>query len=304
MGFEESRAQIAIKRTDGLHGALEWLEQNQDKSLEEISTAPPAASDGMNDLEGEESSSKPDVGAKSLTCNECGKKFRDQSQAEFHASKTQHVDFAESTEEIAPLTEEERKARLDQLRQKLAEKRSGQSEQDKLDQKRNEEIRRKSTKETQDIKEELKKKEKLKEAAAKRKEKQEDIEAKARIKAKIAADKEERRLRNEMEKAERKGEIASLPPQAAPSAPDPKVSKPASAYTEARLRLQCSGGNLQKTFSVETTLFEVASVVHEELGIEVTSFTQNFPKKVFDAVDFGGSLKELGLIPSASLIVK
>lgn len=92
----------------------------------------------MNDLEGEESSSKPDVGAKSLTCNECGKKFRDQSQAEFHASKTQHVDFAESTEEIAPLTEEERKARLDQLRQKLAEKRSGQSEQDKLDQKRNE----------------------------------------------------------------------------------------------------------------------------------------------------------------------
>lgn len=107
-----------------------------------------------------------------------------------------------------------------------------------------------------------------------------------------------------MEKAERKGEIASLPPQAAPSAPDPKVSKPASAYTEARLRLQCSGGNLQKTFSVETTLFEVASVVHEELGIEVTSFTQNFPKKVFDAVDFGGSLKELGLIPSASLIVK
>jgi hypothetical protein len=40
-----------------------------------------------------------------------GKKFRSQGQAEFHASKTQHVDFAESTEEIAPLTEEEKRER-------------------------------------------------------------------------------------------------------------------------------------------------------------------------------------------------
>lgn len=49
------------------------------------------------------------------------------------------------------------------LRQKLAEKRAGTSEQDKVDKKRNEEIRRKSTKQTQDIKEDLKKKEQLKE---------------------------------------------------------------------------------------------------------------------------------------------
>jgi hypothetical protein len=54
---------------------------------------------------------------------------------------------------------------------------------------------------------------------------------------------------------------------------------------------------------VETTLFEVAHAVNSEKGIEVQSFTQNFPKKVFDSVDFGNTLKELGLVPSASLIV-
>lgn len=52
---------------------------------------------------------------------------------------------------------------FNRLRQKLAEKRAGTSEQEKIDKKRNEEIRRKSTKETQDIKEDMKKKEKLKE---------------------------------------------------------------------------------------------------------------------------------------------
>lgn len=58
--------------------------------------------------------------------------------AEFHATKTGHVDFSESTEEIAPLTEEEKKAKLEELRRKLAEKRSGTSEQDRLDKKKNE----------------------------------------------------------------------------------------------------------------------------------------------------------------------
>lgn len=81
---------------------------------------------------------QPGEEARSLVCNECGKKFRSHAQAEFHASKTQHVDFAESTEEIAPLTEEEKKAKLEALRAKLADKRAGQSEQEKADKKRNE----------------------------------------------------------------------------------------------------------------------------------------------------------------------
>jgi hypothetical protein len=58
-----------------------------------------------------------------------------------------------------------------------------------------------------------------------------------------------------------------------------------------------------KTFPVDTTLFEVAAALSEELGTEVQSFTQNFPRKVYGAEFFGETLKELGLVPSASLIV-
>ena len=118
-----------------VQGAIEWLEQNQDKSLKEITAQD--ASDEIN------SSIEPTTAAageeaRSLVCNECGKKFRSKQQAEFHAQKTEHVDFAESTEEIAPLTEEEKKAKLEELRRKLAEKRAGTSDQDKADQKKNE----------------------------------------------------------------------------------------------------------------------------------------------------------------------
>ncbi|KAL8643333.1 MAG: hypothetical protein Q9228_000055 [Teloschistes exilis] len=306
MGFEKVRAELAIKKTGGLQGALEWLEANQDKSYEDIIATTVTPSHADDDPDAEPLPLQPGEIAQSLLCNDCGKKFRSQAQAEFHASKTQHVDFAESTEEVAPLTEEEKKAKLEDLRWKLAEKRTGMSEQDQVDKKRNEarEIRRKSTKQSQDIKEELKKKEQLKEAAAKRKDKQDELEAKARIKAKIAADKEERRLRAEKDRAEREGRAAASQASAAPTTSGPVESKPASAYSDSRLRLQTSAGNLQKTFPVTVTLFEVAAAIMQDTGIEVQSFTQNFPKKVFDAVDFGASLKELGLVPSASLIVK
>ena len=242
--------------------------------------------------------------AKSLVCNECGKKFRGVAAAEYHATKTEHQDFSESTDEIKPLTEEEKKAKLEELRERLATKRATMSEQDKIDKKKNEEISRKKTKESQDIKEQLKVKEQLKDADAKRQEKQADIDAKKRIQAKIAADKEERRLKNEREKAERAGQALPEPKTAVPAPTAPTTSKPASAYTETRMRFQTTSGNIMKTFPVETTLFEVAKAVGDEMGRDVESFTQNFPRKVFDNEYFGETLKELKLVPSASLIVK
>jgi hypothetical protein len=50
----------------------------------------------------------------------------------------EHVDFSESTEEIAPLTEEEKKAKLEELRQKNAEKKAKQAILDKEEQRKNE----------------------------------------------------------------------------------------------------------------------------------------------------------------------
>ncbi|KAI5212180.1 hypothetical protein E4T42_01204 [Aureobasidium subglaciale] len=294
MGFDREKAALAMKKAGNLGAAVDWLSNNADKSIEEL-----------KENEGEEESPlslQPGELARSLLCKDCGKKFRSTAQAEFHANKTEHQNFEESTEEIAPLTEEEKAARLVELREKLAAKRAGQSEQDKQDKIRNDQIRRKATKEQQDIKEDLAKKEQIKEAEAKRREKQADVEAKKRIQAKIAADKEERRLKSEREKAARAGQpvVAAEPTPAA----KPTLPKTAGNYTEARLRLQTSAGTVQRTFPVETTLFEVAQALGQEPGVQVTEFVQNYPKKVYDSSDFGQTLKEAGLVPSAALVVR
>ncbi|KAF2461379.1 ubiquitin-related domain-containing protein [Lineolata rhizophorae] len=356
MGFDKERASIAVKRSGGcsstskpslmsilkrgltasaVQGAIDWLEQNQDKSLDEIQAEEASSSAAEPALQsGEE--------ARSLVCNECGKKFRSTAQAEFHASKTEHTDFSESTEEIKPLTEEEKKQKLEDLRAKLAAKRSGMSQQDKEDKKKNEvrtdalypsgesagqrrlcapqnltrasakqEIRRKATRESQDVREDLQRKEQLKQAQARKREKQEEIEARKRVQARIEADKAERRRKAEAEKAARAGQATPAEPAAAPrqapaaaAAAAASSSKPAHEYTETRLRLQTPGGTMTKSFPVETTLFEVAQAIAAEHGLEVQSFTQNFPKKVFDATDFGMTLKEAGMVPSSALIVR
>lgn len=152
----------------------------------------------------------------------------------------------------------------------------------------------------------MKRKQALKDAAANKREKAEELEAKKRIRAKIAADKEERRLKAERERAERAGVAPPPQPAAAPvpTASGPTTSKPASAYTETRLRFQTPSGNIMKTLPVNTTLFEVVAALKTEDGIEVQSFTQNFPRKVFNAEFFGETLKELGLTPSASLVIQ
>ncbi|KAK0727007.1 hypothetical protein B0T26DRAFT_671729 [Lasiosphaeria miniovina] len=301
MGFEEARAKLAVKKNGGLQGALNWLEENQDKSLEDLQAEPAAAAGDDDEGGGPTIAPLEGESAKSLTCNECGKKFRTHAQASFHASKTEHTDFSESTDEIAPLTEEEKKAKLEELRQKAAERKEAKAAQEKEENKRNEQIRQKATKETQDLKEELARKEQIKEAAKKRMEKQADLEAKRRIKAKIEEDKAERKRLQEEAKAAREGRVSA---QSSPVVAAPPTPKPASAHTEARLRLQTPGGNILKTYPAETTLFEVAHDVEAETQTPVTSFTMTFPRKKFESgIDFGQTLKEAGLVPSSVLVV-
>ncbi|KXH38376.1 UBA/TS-N domain-containing protein [Colletotrichum nymphaeae SA-01] len=307
MGFEKARAELAVKKTGNLNGALEWLETNQDKPLEELAAAAEAKKDDDDDDAAEVQANIEALEnggtAKSLVCNECGKRFRSQDTASYHATKTDHTDFSESTEEIAPLTEDQKKEKLVQLREQLKEKKAKQALLDKEDAKRNEKIRMKATKETQEAKEELARKEQIKEAAKKRQEKQDDIEAKRRIKAKIEADKEERRRKAEEVKAAREGRAPeSAPAAAAAASAGPKT---VANHNEARLRLQTAGGNVVKTLPAETTLFEVAEMLRSETGTTVTSFSTTFPRKTFEGhMDLSKTLKEAGLTPSAVLIVK
>ncbi|ORY09400.1 ubiquitin-related domain-containing protein [Clohesyomyces aquaticus] len=296
-GFEREKAELAIKQTGGLQEAIDWLDKNSEKTVAQLKEEQASAVEEPPAL-------KPGEEAKSLQCDDCGKQFRSVAQAEFHASKSGHENFSESTEEIKPLTEEEKAQKLELMKQRLAEKRAAQAEQEKIDRKKNEQIRLKATKESQDIKEELQKKERIKEAQAKKREKQEEADARKRVLAKLEADKQERKLKAEQEKAKRAGTAVPEKKEVAGSTSSgPTTSKPASAYTEARLALQTPTGRVMKTFPVETTLFEVAHALQQD-GIEVETFTQNFPRKVFDKTDFGMTLKEAGMVPSAALVVK
>jgi len=125
-----------------VQGALTWLEENQDKPLDELQAQASKPSASAEDAEDDEGAPKiPAVdgeNAKSLVCNDCGKKFKNEALASYHASKTEHTDFSESTEEIAPLSEDQKAAKLEELRQRLAAKRAVQAEKDKEEHKRNE----------------------------------------------------------------------------------------------------------------------------------------------------------------------
>lgn len=320
MGFEKERAELAVKYAgncnatlrgildDGLlilqtvQGAVDWLDQNADKPLDDLKPSG-AAEDG-------ESSKNPI--ANSVVCEDCGKRFRSFKQFGAHAERTGHVNVTESAEELAALTEEQKKEKLAELYARRDAKHAEQSNDDKANRKRNEEIRRKSTKEQQDAKEDLQRKQQMKEAASKRREQQEEIAQKRRVQQRIKEDQENRRRKAEEEKARRAGQSLPTGPVEGSTVEGAQPtksggtasSKPASDYRETRLRLQTDRGTFQQSFDVNSCLQEVAAAATADKGVEVVAFQQNFPKKVFDNVDFGMTLKEAGLVPSAALIVK
>jgi len=72
-----------------VQGALQWLEDNQDKTIEQIQAASkPSEDDDETNASIEPAPLKDGEVARSMKCNECGKKFRSMAQVEFHASKT------------------------------------------------------------------------------------------------------------------------------------------------------------------------------------------------------------------------
>lgn len=61
----------------------------------------------------------------------CGKLFKSNLEVEFHATKSGHDRFSESTEEKKPLSEEEKREQLKMLEEKLRQKRKEREEQEK-----------------------------------------------------------------------------------------------------------------------------------------------------------------------------
>ncbi|GJE99251.1 hypothetical protein PsYK624_155010 [Phanerochaete sordida] len=339
MGFDAARVDWAIKATAGrgLQPAMDFLIENDGKPVPDLasvsasSSARAPADAGEDDDEelaalkavyGKSAGGDPealaaaaaaDAEAKSIKCSECGKIFRNTALAQYHAEKSGHDQFEESTEEVKPLTEEEKKQKLAELREKMAAKRAVKAKQEAEEHKANEAIRRKSGKDINDLREELKAKEAIKEAEAKRREKLEDAKARAAIKAQIEADKRERAAKAAREKALREGRGPDAPAAAA-STPSPLAAARAAPtgvagrdYPTTRLQIRLAGGGQPYTVTLasDAKLREVAEYLAGQnlnVDVETVSFATQFPRKQFSQADFGRTLRELGLTPSAVLI--
>ncbi|GLB41615.1 putative dna-binding protein [Lyophyllum shimeji] len=328
MGFDSARVDWALRATGnrGLQPAMDHILEHDGQPVPDLGTVTESKAGGARtdamDVDDEDADALQSLGAtatteveaKSIKCSECGKIFRNTALANFHAEKSGHDQFEESTEEIKPLTEEEKKQKLEELRERLAAKRAAKAQEEIKEQKAAEALRRKAGKDMNKVKEDLKVKQALQEAEQKKREKIEDAKAKAAVKAQIEADKKARAEKFAREKAIRDGlpipgEGAAVPVAAARAA----VATPSSFgvagkdYQETRLQIRMSTGGQPYTTTLrsEAPLREVAEyLAGQNLNVDVdtVAFAQHFPRKTFDRLDFTKSLKELGLTPSAVLI--
>ncbi|KAI0664489.1 ubiquitin-related domain-containing protein [Cubamyces menziesii] len=341
MGFDPARVEWALKATGnrGLQPAMDFILENEGKPVPDLSSvtsssasapAPSGAGDPMDEDDEELEALKAVYGkklaggsggtapaassaesnaeggeAKSIRCQVCGKTFKNLDLANYHAEKSGHDQFEESTEEIKPLTEEEKKQKLAELKERLAAKRAAKAKEEAKESLANEAIRRKAGKDTNQIREEMKQKELIKEAE--KKQKLEDAKARAAVKAQIEADKRERAAKAAREKALREGK--AVPEQPAPAAAPAASSAPKAGkdYPETRLQIRMASGGQPyvTTLSSDATLREVAEFLAAQtlaVNVDTVKFSLTFPRKTFAPEDFSRSLRDLGLTPSAVLI--
>uniref|UniRef100_U5EYS9 Putative ubiquitin regulatory protein n=1 Tax=Corethrella appendiculata TaxID=1370023 RepID=U5EYS9_9DIPT len=308
MGFPSEKAQRALEVTGnkGVEPAMEWLLAHGDEEIPTTSVEPESnKSDEKSEEQPATTEETPatEQTAKSLKCDECNKLFKNQTEVEYHAAKTNHSSFSESTEEKKPLTEEEKKAQLALLEQKIREKRQLREETERKDALERERLRIKSGKDMLEAKKKMEELEMQKIMEQRKREKQEEKMARERVRAQIEADKAARRAKAGIQ-TETQAQVTS-PSVTSSSSSNSSPATP-KTYTTTKIQIRFfDGSTLTETFDVKEQLAAVRLFIQLKLGAHVPVFglMTNFPKKVFKDDDFDTPLEKLGLVPSAVLIV-
>lgn len=283
-----------------MEAAMEWLLAHADEEIptEDVN---PESSDPAPSTEAAAETSAETSGeteAKSIKCNECNKLFKNQIEVEFHASKSGHSDFSESTEEKKPLTEDEKREQLAKLEAKLKQKRLEREAKEKEEQQERERLRIKSGKDLLEARRKIEEDEMKKLVQQRKREKEEERLVRERIKAQIEAD-----------RLARKAKDAGLPAPVAPAPPPTTTSSAPKAapkdYTHTKIQMRLTDGStVVESFDVKEQLAAVRLFIQMRQGLTIPfSLMTNFPKKVFTDEDYEKPLEVLGLVPSAVLIV-
>lgn len=276
---------------------MEWLLAHEGEPIPEqpvqtnpeTSNAPETVAD-PNAAATDEATSSSDATAKSLKCDECNRLFKTQLEVEFHAAKSGHSSFSESTEEKKPLTEGEKVAQLQLLEEKLKAKRVAREAEDKKEELEREKVRIKMGKEMTETKRKMEEDEMAKLVQLRKREKEEEKAARDRVKAQIEADKAARRAKMD----------ATSPTSPPVSSPSPMMAKaqssgPKKDYTTTKIQIRLPDGQaVTEEFDAKENLAAV------KVFIEINHYDSPFrlmtayPRKVFDDADLEKPLAALG----------
>ncbi|XP_018574068.1 UBX domain-containing protein 1 [Anoplophora glabripennis] len=306
MGFSKERAELAVSRTgnNDVQTAMDWLLSHEEELGPSESTPTPEEQQNTNiSVSTEENATEtvPEAVSipKSIQCDDCGKLFKTNEEVEFHASKSGHKNFSESTEEKKPLTEEEKKEQLAKIEAKLRQRRLEREAREKEEALLREKNRIKSGKELLEAKKKYDELEMKKIVEQRKREKEEEKLARQRVREQIEQDKLARKTKFS---GATKAEPVSLP------VAEPTVVKTANnSYSEVKLQIRLPNGSaLTQTFGAKEPLSAVRLYVEMNRQDADGPFNlmTNFPRKVFISDDYDKPLETLGLAPTATLFVQ
>ncbi|XP_016397019.1 UBX domain-containing protein 1 [Sinocyclocheilus rhinocerous] len=281
MGFDRNRAEKAVAHTgnQGIESAMDWLmEHENDPDIDEPYVPP--AGDTLGTTE--------------------------EQQSQSPTEPSESTEFAEQEGDPKnPMSEEERKDQVKRLEELMKIRQEERRERERKEEIEREKQRRKQGQELLHVKQKLQDDEMKKLADHRRREKMEDKLAKQRVKEKIARDREER-ARKFGGGSSSTG--LSSPPSEAPLQCPPEnqeASPPKKDYDDCRIQVRLlDGSTLSTVFKAQEPLAAVRVYVQMN-GANGQDFNliTPYPRRVYTDLDMEKPLCELGLVPSAVLVV-